>query len=220
MKILIVEDEILIALEIKKYVEKLGYLVTSLAKNYDECLSSFKNDFPDIIIMDIILKNSISGIEIAKIIKKIKNIPIIFLSAYSDDIMLKKASIIFPEAYLIKPFNRNDLKSALFIAKEKSDNNHDKNNYVDLREGYFYDKVLNQVYYNGLKMKLSKNELLLLKILINAKGEIVSFETIENIIWSDKSVSDSAVRTLLHRLRNRFNHKIIETIHTFGCKLI
>jgi len=118
-KILIVEDEIFIALDIKATVEDLGYCVTKLATDYDDALKSIIENEPDIILMDINLGKSKNGIEISKSIKKIKDIPIIFLTAFADDKTLYEAMMTEPSGYVTKPFKRSQIKSALALAKVK-----------------------------------------------------------------------------------------------------
>ena len=89
-----------------------------------------------------------------------------------------------------------------------------------LSHDYYYS--LNdylRIYYENQEIVLTKNERLFLEVLLNAKGELVPFSTIEHYIWVDKSISDSTLRTLMYRLRSKFNHKLIETVNTLGCKI-
>ena len=118
-KILIVEDETIVALDTKSTLTKLGYEVIDIVTNYDDAISSFLDKKPDIILMDIFLNNSLSGIEISKKINEISNTPIIYMSAYCDDEILSQAAKTEPFGYLVKPFNRNDLKSILNMVTYK-----------------------------------------------------------------------------------------------------
>lgn len=76
-----------------------------------------------------------------------------------------------------------------------------------------------QLFYNEMPIKLSKKERMLLILLLEAKGNILKFEYIEREIWDD-FVTGSALRTLIYRLRSRLDYKLIETIPSFGCKII
>lgn len=219
IKIMIIEDEILIALDIKYCLEKLGYLVTKIVGDYKGCINSFLTNKPDIIISDIYLNDINNGIEIIKKIKKIENVPVIFLSSYSSDILIKETAYINADGYLIKPFHEKDLHSTILLILHKIKKEKLKKKCYELDRDYIFNYDRDIVTYKGNKVKLSKNEILLLKILIQSKEKVVSFETIEHLIWYDKVVSDSSVRTLLYRLRKKLNNDIIETIHTFGCKL-
>ena len=174
--------------------------------------------------MDIFLHNSLSGIEISKKINEISNTPIIFMSAYCDDEILSQAAKTEPFGYLVKPFNRNDLKSMLNMAtyklQKKSTYNYLADGKFKLSHDYYYS--LNdylRIYYENQEIVLTKNERLFLEVLLKAKGEVVSFSAIEHYIWVDKSISDSTLRTLMYRLRSKFNHKLIETVNTLGCKI-
>ena len=223
-KILIVEDETIVALDTKSTLIKLGYEVIDIVTNYDDAISSFLDKKPDIILMDIFLNNSLSGIEISKKINEISNTPIIFMSAYCDDEILSQAAKTEPFGYLVKPFNRNDLKSMLNMAtyklQKKSTYNYLADGKFKLSHDYYYS--LNdylRIYYENQEIVLTKNERLFLEVLLKAKGEVVSFSAIEHYIWVDKSISDSTLRTLMYRLRSKFNHKLIETVNTLGCKI-
>jgi DNA-binding response OmpR family regulator len=224
IKILIVEDEIIVGLDTKSTLKKLGYEITDIVTNYDETIKSINENKPDIILMDIFLKNSISGIEISKRIKeKYINISIIYISAYCDDKTLSNAIKTEPAGYLVKPFNRNDLKTTINLVAYKLKNNMMNKTIVNkykLSYNYYYsfDEYL-KIYYDTQEILLTRNERLFLEILIKAKGNLVPFTTIEQYIWTDNIVSDSTLRTLLYRLRSKFEHKLIETIPTIGCKL-
>lgn len=223
IKILIVEDEIIVALDTKSTLKKLDYEVTDIVTNYDETMQSILDNKPDIILMDVFLKNSINGIEISKEINEIYNIPIIYISAYCDDETLSNAIRTEPAGYIVKPFNRNDLKATLNLVVYKLQKDSTKNSVINnhqLIDNYYYtfDEYL-RIYYETQEILITKNERLFLEILLKAKGTLVPFTAIEHYIWGSNSVSDSTLRTLLYRLRSKFEHKLIETVPTIGCKL-
>ena len=223
-KILIVEDETIVALDTKSTLVKLGYEVTDIVTNYDEAISSFLDKKPDIILMDIFLHNSLSGIEVSKKINEISNTPIIFMSAYCDDEILSQAAKTEPFGYLVKPFNRNDLKSILnmvtYKLQKKSTYNYLADGKFKISDDYYYslDDYL-RIYYENQEILLTKNERLFLEVLLRARGELVPFSAIEHYIWFDKSISDSTLRTLIYRIRSKFNHKLIETVTSLGCRI-
>lgn len=223
-KILIVEDETIVALDTRNTLKKLGYEVTDIVTNYEDTMLSISENAPDIILMDIFLKNSIDGIEISKKINEIYDIPIIFVSAYCDDDTLAKAVELEPAGYLVKPFRRNDLKTTINLVSYKLEKNiirkHIDTNKYKLSLNYYYSfSTYLKIYYQEQEILTTKNERLFLEILIKAKGSLVPFSTIEYYIWGDTSVSDSTLRTLLYRLRSKFDHKLIETIPSLGCKI-
>ncbi len=222
IKILVVEDETIVALDIKGGILKMGYEVTDTVTNYDDALNSIKINTPDFIIMDINLENSKDGIDTAHDIQKIANIPIIYLSAFSDDDTINRAVETNPLGYLIKPFKREELKTTIRLGLYKISNQNNmnfKSNCFKLGFDYYYDLAKEKLFYKSIPIRLSKNENQLLRILIDAKGGLVSFEDIEHAIWPDAPISDSTLRTLIYRLRTKLEYKLVETIPTFGCKL-
>ncbi|MGJ0298111.1 winged helix-turn-helix domain-containing protein [Aliarcobacter cryaerophilus] len=151
------------------------------------------------------------------------NTAIIFMSAYCDDETLDKAAKIEPFAYLVKPFNRNDLKSSMNIAtyklQKRSEKIDENGKYKLSHEYYYFLEPYLKVYFKNQEIDLTKNERLFLEILIKAKGEVVRFSEIENFIWFDKQISDSTLRTLMHRTTSKFNHKIIKSVSSIGYKI-
>ncbi len=115
-RILIVEDEIIIALNIKNILTKIGYSVTEIVSSGDACFEQVKLDRPDLILMDIILEGDMDGIEIAALIRKDWEIPVIFLTAYSDRSSLQKAKLTEPYGYIVKPVNEKDLFTTIETA--------------------------------------------------------------------------------------------------------
>ena len=224
-KILIVEDEKIIALDIKESILDLGFDVTQTVKNYDEAILSIKQNEPDIILMDINLKNSKDGIQTASDIQKIKNIPIIYLTAFCDDNTINRAIKTNPVGYLIKPFKTDELKSTILLGlfKAKQEKYLETNlikGYKHLGSNYYYDDKKQNLYYESKPIKLTPKEKQLLKLLIDAKGAIVSFDIIEYELWDDTKISSSTLRTLIYRLRTKLEYKLIETILQEGCRLI
>ena len=116
VKILVVEDESIIALNIKKKLKSFGYTVPAMATTGEEAIKMAEITFPDLILMDVRLKGDMDGIQTAEEIRKQFDIPIIFLTAYSDDKVLERAKKTEPYGYIVKPFKANDLKSNIEIA--------------------------------------------------------------------------------------------------------
>ena len=93
-------------------------------------------------------------------------------------------------------------------------------NHAHLGLDYYYDSSNENFYYKETPIKLSIKEKLLLKKLFDANRNIVSHKELEYFIWSGNSVSESSLRTLIYRLRNKLQYQLIETIPSFGVKLI
>jgi len=118
-KIQIVEDESIIALDLKETLVSLDYEVIGIAGTGSQCLSDLEEDIPDLILMDINLKGDLNGIETAEIIHKGLDVPIIFVTAHSDNVLLENAKQVEPYAYILKPVSKKDLHSAIEIALYK-----------------------------------------------------------------------------------------------------
>ncbi|WP_419764702.1 MAG: response regulator [Arcobacter sp.] len=222
-KILIVEDESIVALDIKQALKSFGYKDIYCTTNYDETLAHVKEFRPSLIFMDINLKNSKDGIETAIAVQTIENIPIIYLTAYSDEDTISRAIHTNPIGYILKPFKREELKSIIMLCLYKIDKAKkeyiNKNN-ICLGDNYYYALEDEILFYNEIPIKLGVKEKKLLTLLVEAKGRIVSFNEIEYLLWPDSPVSDSTLRTLIYRLRCKLEYKIIETITSIGCKII
>ena len=117
--VLVVEDESIVSKDIQQSLKKLGYNVVGAASTGERAFELAMSESPDIILMDIMLKGSINGIETAERIKKELNIPIIYLTAYADEATLSKAKITEPYGYIIKPFKVVDLQSSIELALYK-----------------------------------------------------------------------------------------------------
>jgi two-component system, cell cycle sensor histidine kinase and response regulator CckA len=120
-RILIVEDEIIIANDIKIRLQNMGYAITSIVNTGEQSVEKASQDRPDLIIMDIKLKGRMDGIEAAELISSSLGIPVIFLTAYADEHNLERAKSVMPYGYILKPFQDRNLKiaieMALYIAK-------------------------------------------------------------------------------------------------------
>jgi DNA-binding response OmpR family regulator len=221
-KILIIEDETIVALDIKRIVKNLGYEVTDTVTNFESAINSVEKNRPDIILSDINLNSDKNGIDIIETIQKKDFIPTIYITAYSDELTIQRAIKTNPMGYILKPFRKDDIKSALLLTIYKLQNEKIEKNssFIKLNDGYFYDLKNETLYYNTKPIKLSIKERQLLTILVEAKGNIVSFSDLEYLLWPDAPVSNSSLRTLVYRLRTKLEYKCIETISSIGCKIL
>jgi DNA-binding LytR/AlgR family response regulator len=117
--ILVVEDESIVSKDIQHSLKKLGYHVVGAASTGEKALEIAQTERPDIVLMDIMLKGSINGIETADIIRRELAIPVVFLTAYADESTLMKAKITEPYGYIIKPFKEIDLHTSIEMAVYK-----------------------------------------------------------------------------------------------------
>jgi CheY-like chemotaxis protein len=115
-KILIVEDETVIDMEIEYCLHNFGYQVTSIANSGEEAIQKADEDKPDLILMDIRIQGEQDGIEVAEIIREKFGIPVVFSTAHLDKEKIERAKITMPFGYVLKPIQERDLKVTLEMA--------------------------------------------------------------------------------------------------------
>jgi PAS domain S-box-containing protein len=119
IKILIVEDEQLMAMDLKEKLEDMGFIVTGITDTAEQTIENIKETHPDLIIMDIVIEGNIDGIETVNRIRQIFDIPVIYLTAFADEETMHRAKLTEPFAYLVKPYNDWELKFTIEIATYK-----------------------------------------------------------------------------------------------------
>ncbi|SEQ86598.1 two component transcriptional regulator, LytTR family [Hyunsoonleella jejuensis] len=112
-KILIVEDEMVIAANISLQLTELGYEITGIVPRGEDALKQIEVNTPDILLLDINLKGTLDGIETAKAMQKNHNIPIIYLTANIDDEHFNRAKTTHPYGFIAKPFKKLDLQRTI-----------------------------------------------------------------------------------------------------------
>lgn len=115
-RILVVEDEIIVAEDIAFRLHRLGYAVSGIVFQGEDAIQHCQVNQPDLVLMDIVLKGAVDGIKAAEVIRENFQIPIVFLTAYADDKTLQKAVVTEPFGYILKPFKEKDLHTTIEIA--------------------------------------------------------------------------------------------------------
>ncbi len=175
VKILVVEDELIIAEDISDCLNSLGYQVSGIADSYAKAINQISIQYPDIVLVDIMIKGSETGIDLGHYIRNQLNIPFIYLTSHSNKYIVKEATNTAPDAYLIKPFKKEELYTSIEIALTKyAGKNHGKELETEedqvIRDsifikcdGYFSKlKLLDIVYFksdgNYLELYFEKNK--------------------------------------------------------------
>jgi len=114
--VLVVEDESIVSKDIQHSLKKLGYNVVGAAATGEKAIELAKETVPDIVLMDIMLKGDMNGIEAAEQIRTSMNIPVIYLTAYADEGTLARAKVTEPCGYIIKPFKEIDIHTSIEMA--------------------------------------------------------------------------------------------------------
>ncbi len=118
--ILIVEDESIVAEDIRHTLERLGYRVTAVVSSGEEAMTAIAEEKPVLVLMDIVLQGDMNGIAAAEAIRRQYQIPVVFLTAYADANTLEQVKVTEPFGYILKPFEDRELHTAIEIALYKS----------------------------------------------------------------------------------------------------
>lgn len=216
LKILVVDDEELIRDVIKEYIENENYEYIE-AKNGEEALNlvKFNNDI-DLIIMDIMMPK-MDGFTACKEIKKIKNIPIIVLSARSDEFDKLTGFDLGIDDYVIKPFSPKELMARIKAVLKRNNDDSDKFIYEDLAIDY----KAHSVKIDGVPLKLTPKEYDLLVYFVKNQNIALTREQLLSNIWGyDFFGDDRTIDTHIKMLRNNLGkyRDLIKTVRSLGYK--
>lgn len=217
MKILVVDDEILIRNVINEYLKKEGYEYIE-AENGEQAINIIKKEEIDLIIMDIMMPR-LDGFSAAKEIKKIKNIPIIMLSARKEEYDKLLGFDIGIDDYVTKPFSPKELMARIKAILNRIQIPEKENKYIykNLEINY----VGRTVKINNKEISLTPKEYELLCYLVKNDGIALSREQLLNSIWNyDFYGDDRTIDTHIKMLRNNLGEyrDLIKTVRTIGYK--
>ncbi|MGA0560169.1 response regulator [Larkinella sp. VNQ87] len=116
INILIVEDEAILAMALSDRLEAAGYCVVGMANNGTKAIDLFRKNEVDLLLCDIAIKGEFDGIETVRRITESKRVPVIYLTAFSDDETIARAKSTYPAAFMTKPYNPTDLRIAIDMA--------------------------------------------------------------------------------------------------------
>ena len=115
-KVLVVDDEAIITMQLEERLSAMGYTVAGMAASGEEAVEKARRLRPDIVLMDIVMPGRMNGIEAAKIVTDELDIPVVFVTSYADDAIIEKAKYVRPYGYIVKPFNELEIKAAIEVA--------------------------------------------------------------------------------------------------------
>lgn len=180
-KILIVEDQLIITMDLEYMLEELGYQVCGISTTYEDAVFAIKNNQPDLILIDIILCGEKTGIDLAHEINRHYHIPFIFLTSHADRSTIEAAKSTKPAGYIVKPFNRNDVYASIEIAFNHIETKEEDQN-IFLPDGRH-------------KTKISVDEL----IYAHAEGNYTTFITTSKRIVLRKCLKEVSETILNHK---------------------
>lgn len=158
IRILIVEDDMIIAANISLQLSKLGYEVTGIETRGEDAINHVRENHPDIILMDIHLKGQLNGIDTAKGIQLISDIPLIYLTANTDEASFQKAKETRPYAFIPKPFHKLNLERTIALVVEKLSEKNDTTNESNALVESLDDRIF--IRNNGKLIKVLYNDIL------------------------------------------------------------
>lgn len=205
--ILIVEDELITQRYIKTTIKKMGVESFACAVSAIETTKLLKENSFNMILMDINIKGQVDGITLAKNILKDMNIPILFISAYNDDATIDEILEFSSDGFISKPFTSKDLEISIkmsyknFINRNHLHNTKIIDTNILLNKEYSFSLKRRVLYYKNQELELTLNQLKLLEVLVENINNTVSIEQLKSIIWYEKNISNSALRTLIYSIR-------------------
>lgn len=187
-KIGILDDEVVICETLNKYLLELGYEVPDYAMTYDEGVKLIEDESPDLMLLDINIGGEKTGIDLATIIRKYHDIPLVFVSSYSDQATIESAKTIQPNGYLVKPFSKEDLFVAIEVAlsnfmSKQSNTSTEERTVKPLSDALFIkqDSLFVKVKFNDIKF--IRSEGVYVEIMTDSKKYLIR-ETMKNILDS------------------------------------
>ena len=211
-KILIVEDEDRMRKLVKDYLVKWGYEVVEADDGY-KALEVYNKEQPDLIILDVMIPG-IEGYEVAYEIKKISSVPIIMLTAKSEEYDELNGFKCGADDYVRKPFSPKILMARIEALLRYVDK------FVETKEeGLVVDSSKHKVYLEGEELTLTPKEFILLNYMMKNRGLVLTREQILAAIWDfDYDGDMRTVDTHIKRVRKKLDGRFIKTIHGYGYK--
>lgn len=217
MTILYAEDEEGIR---KNISDSLRYYCKDVfeAENGEEAYQIFEEKKPNIILSDIHMPK-MDGIEFVKKVREVsRDIPVVMITAYTDKEYLLEAVELHMEKYIIKPVDLDDLFETLEKCVEILDLNRKVQIKVD--ENYEYDYDNKELTYKSESVVLNKKEMLFLEVLISNQNRIVNYDELQDKVWGDDVMTDSALRSLVRNLRKKLPTDLIFNLSGVGYRLV
>lgn len=222
--ILIVEDELIAAEYLKEVLLKNGFNVVGIIDKGKEAMEKIPEINPDMVLMDIMLKDSISGSEVALYLKQhAPKVAIIFLTAYADNEMVEYAIESNSYGYLMKPYNEKEIVNTLKVItsriKECYEKQEDsKEELLQINSELSFNRSLNRLFKNNKELKLGTRALKFIELLCRQPDVTVSNEQISLEVWGEEKNSIT-LRTQVYRIRVQIGDNIIHNVNGLGYML-
>ncbi|AXX85411.1 MULTISPECIES: response regulator transcription factor [Aliarcobacter] len=214
MKILLLEDELMLNNTITEYLKNIGHMVDSYFDGQD-VLDNIENRY-DLLILDVNVPTKDGFMILDELNSKKIHIPTIFISAQIDIEDITKAYSLGAREYLKKPFHLEELgiKINLILKKEQRDTSH-----IKFSENYSYSKDKQTLYFNGEPQNLTKKQLEIIHILALNINMIVDFEQFRIDVWDSENIDNPTIRAEISRLKKSLKEDFIKNIRGLGYKI-
>ncbi|MDX4050556.1 response regulator transcription factor [Aliarcobacter skirrowii] len=214
MKILLLEDELMLNNTITEYLKNIGHMVDSYFDGQD-VLDNIENRY-DLLILDVNVPTKDGFMILDELNSKKIHIPTIFISAQIDIEDITKAYSLGAREYLKKPFHLEELgiKINLILKKEQRDTSH-----IKFSENYSYSKDKQTLYFNGEPQNLTKKQLEIVHILALNINMIVDFEQFRIDVWDSENIDNPTIRAEISRLKKSLKEDFIKNIRGLGYKI-
>ena len=216
MRVLLLEDEIMLQGAIKEYLEETGYVVDAY-EDGEEAYTAIGEAAYDFFIFDINTP-SIDGLSLLERLQKEKIfVPTIFISAMTQIEQISKAYALGCYDYLKKPFHLKEL--TLHIDRLLKIANITSQTVVPLSKFYSYDLERKKLMFDGEDQPLTYKQSQIMDLLASFGGKIVDFDTLRYYVWENSHVDNATIRAEIHRVRSVLKENLIESIKSVGYRL-
>ena len=209
--VMIVEDEMITQRHLEDILRYLGISDIEGYVSGKEARAAFsKRDF-DMVLMDINLEGQMDGIQLAGEFLQKRKVPIIFITAHSDEDTMQEVLDLAPYGFVPKPFSAKNVEAVLKVAynqfltqASQKEGSAESDELAILSPRYKYSKTLKQLYVDDEPVQLNPKISILIDTLCNNLGTTVSYDQLNFEIWGDEPIASSALRTLVYMLRKQF----------------
>lgn len=216
MKILLLEDELMLRSSIEEYLEALGHKVIAFG-NGEEAYEAIKKDAFDLLLLDINIPK-MSGLSLLKALNEIEHaFPTIFISANVDIDDISQAFELGATDYLKKPFHLKEL--GLRIDKIKKESAIKNLKHIILNSKYVFSKEEQMLFYNNNVQVLTKKQLQIVTLLSENMGVVVDFEKFRTYVWNDEPIDNASIRAEISRFRKLLKEDFIINLKGVGYKI-
>ena len=230
-RVMIVEDELMAQRHLKNILQSLHVEVCCIYDTAIRARTALHKECCEMILMDININGPEDGIQLTRSILQQYNIPVVFISAYSDSETLQEVMELSPYGFITKPFSAKDVEVALGIAYSRfhadrfkasssaGTNSREEEETIVIGPAYRFHPATRTLYRNGEIVRLNKKQLRLIEILVKHANQIVDYGTIVQAIWPDGVVAESSLRTLVYSVRKLLPDFPIESHSKMGYAL-